>query len=121
MLSGADLAVDEGEFACIVGPSGCGKTTLLRILNGLIQADEGEVRLDGRPVTKPPKAMAMVFQQCGLFPWKTARQNVAFPPEIAGLPPAEIEARVQEHLDLVGLKGHEGAYPSQLSAGMPNA
>jgi NitT/TauT family transport system ATP-binding protein len=60
----------------------------------------------------------MVFQQFGLFPWKTARQNVAFPLEIAGLPPTEIEARVQEHLHLVGLKGHEGAYPAQLSGGM---
>jgi NitT/TauT family transport system ATP-binding protein len=118
VLNGAHLALDDGEFVCIVGPSGCGKTTLLRILNGLIQADEGEVRLDGRPVTEPPAAMAMVFQQFGLFPWKTARQNVAFPLEIAGLPAAEIEQRVQEHLALVGLTGHESAYPSQLSGGM---
>ena len=117
ILQDVNLFLQAGEFVCVVGPSGCGKTTLLRTLNGLIAPDAGTVYLDGTPVSEPPAAMAMVFQQFGLFPWKTARQNVAFPLEIAGLPRAEVDARVRDYLNLVGLAGHESVYPT-ISGGM---
>ncbi len=73
--------VDAHEFVCVVGPSGCGKTTLLKCMCGLLPVSSGEIVLDGRPVTSPPREMALVFQEYGrsLFPWMTVRQNVAFP------------------------------------------
>ena len=88
VLHDVSLDIHEREFVCLLGPSGCGKTTLLRILDGLILADEGTIELDGAVITGPPKQAAMVFQQFGLFPWKTVTQNVAFPMVIARVPQA---------------------------------
>src|SRR2546430_8492 len=66
-----DLEIGEREIVALVGPSGCGKTTLPRCVDGLLPVDEGEIRVDGERVTEPIAGMAMVFQQFGLFPWKT--------------------------------------------------
>lgn len=118
VLDRVSFEVPAGEFLCIVGPSGCGKTTLLRILDGLVPHDSGEVLLDGRPVDGPPPTMAMVFQQFGLFPWKTVYENVAFPLVLQGLPRHVIDERVRSAIELVGLKGSERVYPAQLSGGM---
>ncbi len=117
-LSGVDFSVGTGEFVCIVGPSGCGKTTLFRLIAGLEASTEGEVRLDGERVTGPGTDRGMVFQEYGLFPWRTVRENVAFGLEEQGVEGVERERRVAEMIDLVGLSGFADAYPKELSGGM---
>ena len=115
-----DLTLDlyENEIACIVGPSGCGKTTLLRCIDGLVEPSAGQIRIDAVPVTKPPRGVAVVFQQFGLFPWKTVYENVAYGLRLAGTSKDEIRESVPRHIELVGLAGFENAYPYQLSGGM---
>ncbi|MEP6813182.1 MAG: ABC transporter ATP-binding protein [Actinomycetota bacterium] len=112
------LAIGERECVAIVGPSGCGKTTLLRCIDGLVQPTEGEVRIGGMRVRKPPTGVAVVFQQFGLFPWKTVYSNVAYGMQLAGAPKREIAEKVPHFIELVGLNGFEKAYPYQLSGGM---
>ncbi len=118
VLHDINLEIYQHEFLCLLGPSGCGKTTLLRILDGLIQPDEGTVSLDGEVIQGPPRQAAMVFQQFGLFPWKTVSQNVAFPMVLARVPQASIAEKVRWAVELVGLKGFEDAFPDNLSGGM---
>ncbi len=113
-----NLAVGQREIVAIVGPSGCGKTTLLRCIDGLIPLSEGEILIDGQPVTGPPPKIAVVFQHFGLFPWKTVRANVAYGLSLAGASRAELAERVPHFINLVGLAGFEDAYPYQLSGGM---
>jgi len=112
------LEVHEDEFLCVLGPSGCGKTTFLRIIDGLIPPDGGEVRIDGECVTGPRPDVAMVFQHFGLFPWKRLDQNVAYGLKLRGIPQREIEDRVCRYIKLVGLEGFERKFPYQLSGGM---
>jgi len=118
VLHNVSLEIHQHEFLCLLGPSGCGKTTLLRILDGLIRPDEGSVRLDDEVITGPPRQAAVVFQQFGLFPWKTVSQNVAFPLVLANVPKTQIAEKVQWAVELVGLKGFETAFPDNLSGGM---
>ncbi len=118
VLNGLDLTVEENEALCILGPSGCGKTTLLRAMDGLIPLDSGRILIDGRPVQRPRRNIAMVFQHFGLFPWKIVTQNVAYGLELTGLSPAECRARAQRYIQMVGLTGFEQSYPYQLSGGM---
>jgi NitT/TauT family transport system ATP-binding protein len=113
-----NLSVGQREIVALVGPSGCGKTTFLRCVDGLIPISEGEILVDGKPVTGPPPKVAMVFQHFGLFPWKTVRANVAYGLSLAGASKAEIGERVPHFINLVGLSGFEEAYPYQLSGGM---
>ena len=113
-----DLEVGDRQIVSIVGASGCGKTTLLRCIDGLIPADEGEIWVNGERVTEPVAGMAMVFQHFGLFPWKTVFANVAYGLKMAGASRAEIAERVPHFIALVGLKGFEHAYPYQISGGM---
>jgi NitT/TauT family transport system ATP-binding protein len=117
VFAGLDFAVGEREIVAIVGPSGCGKTTLLRCLDGLVPY-EGEVLVNGAPMTEPRDGVAMVFQHFGLFPWKTVAENVAYGLRMAGLARDEIARRVPGFIALVGLSGFEGAYPYQMSGGM---
>jgi len=117
-LNGVSLEVFRREFVAILGPSGCGKSTLLYVLGGFLQADDGRVLVDNRPISGPGPDRGIVFQHFALFPWKTVRQNVLYGLERAGLPRAERERRAQAHIDLVGLGGFEHSYPSQLSGGM---
>jgi ABC-type nitrate/sulfonate/bicarbonate transport system ATPase subunit len=112
------IDVGDREIVAIVGPSGCGKTTLLRCIDGLIAADEGEVRVDGERIVEPIAGMAMVFQHFGLFPWKTVYDNVAYGLRMAGVSRAEIARRVPQFIAMVGLSGFEAAYPYQMSGGM---
>jgi NitT/TauT family transport system ATP-binding protein len=115
-----DLSLDVGEleFLAVIGPSGCGKSTFLRILDGLIPADAGSIRLNGHEVTGTGQGRGMVFQSFDLFPWRTALQNVEFGLEIQKLPKAERRRLSRHYLELVGLTGFEQAYPYQLSGGM---
>jgi len=113
-----DLEVGRRECVSIVGPSGCGKTTLLRNIDGLLQPAEGVVRINGAPVTSPPKGVAVVFQMFGLFPWKTVYENVAYGLRMAGASKEQIREKVPYYIELVGLNGFDKAYPYQLSGGM---
>ena len=116
VLSDISLNVRKGEFICIVGPSGCGKSTLLRAIAGLDPEHDGTVEVAGKQVTAPAKSRGMVYQEPRLFPWLTIEKNVAF--ALNGKDAGEKRGKVQELLNLVGLKGFEKSYPSQLSGGM---
>jgi len=118
VLSGLSLSVGGTEIVSIVGPSGCGKTTLLRCVGGLNQLNAGEIRLEGQRVEKPSSSVSMVFQHFGLFPWRNLWNNIAYGLKLKHTPKDEIERRVAEAIELVGLKGFENAYPHQLSGGM---
>lgn len=117
-LDRVDLAVPDGEVACVLGPSGCGKTTLLKIVAGLLPCTAGEVLIDGRPVTGPGLDRAMVFQQHALLPWADVVRNVAFGLELRGVPRENRERVARELVRLVGLAGFERYLPRQLSGGM---
>ncbi len=125
-IGGADLvAVDRvsfemrpGEFLSIIGPSGCGKTTLFNIIGGLVGGYEGRVAVHGEPISGSHRSIGMVFQEESTFPWRTARQNVEFPLEIAGVARRTRAERADRLLRLVGLEGFETRYPAELSGGM---
>ncbi|MBI2756067.1 MAG: ABC transporter ATP-binding protein [Chloroflexi bacterium] len=112
------LSVDEGEFVSILGPSGCGKSTFIKIVDGLISATAGELRLDGKKITGPGRDRSMVFQDSSLFPWFTVIRNVAYGLECQGLSGKEAAKQSQPFIDLVGLTGFEHHYPYELSGGM---
>jgi NitT/TauT family transport system ATP-binding protein len=120
MVALADVSFDvrEGELVSLLGASGCGKTTLLRIVAGLVAADEGVVTVRGAPVEAPRKDLCMVFQNFGLLPWRSVLANVEFPLELDGMPRAEREAVARRSIDLVGLRGFERHFPHELSGGM---
>src|SRR5215217_5818338 len=88
-MAGVSLTIASGEFIAVVGASGCGKSTLLRILAGFEGATEGVVEVGGAPVTGPGPDRGVVFQDYGLFPWLTVRENVAYGPARKRLPQAE--------------------------------
>jgi NitT/TauT family transport system ATP-binding protein len=113
-----DLTVADKEFVAIVGPSGCGKTTCLRMVAGFENPTDGEVRIDGRKVTRPGPDRAVVFQQFALFPWKTVFDNVVLGLRNKGISREERGKRVADALKLMGLEGYEAAFPHQLSGGM---
>lgn len=117
-LRDINMTVRKGEFVSIVGASGSGKSTLLRIIDGLLPASSGVVRVSGSAVTKPGADRAMVFQQDALLPWKTVIENVAYGLTIGGTPRRDAHATAQRFIDLAGLKGFEHHYPHQLSGGM---
>jgi NitT/TauT family transport system ATP-binding protein len=105
------FSVDRGEFVTVVGPSGCGKSTLLRIASGLTRHSDGTCEVDRGH-------LGYVFQDATLLPWRTVRRNVELNAELQGMPKEERRRRAAEAIALVGLDGHEGKYPKQLSGGM---
>jgi NitT/TauT family transport system ATP-binding protein len=117
-LDGIDLAVPEGQFACILGPSGCGKSTLLFIMAGLEKATSGAVTIDGRAVTDPGRDRGMLFQQFALFPWRTARKNIEFGLELQKLDKATRWEKTKHWLAIMNLQDFADMYPHQLSGGM---
>jgi spermidine/putrescine transport system ATP-binding protein len=119
-LRGCSLEVAAGEFVSLLGPSGCGKTTLLRLVAGFLDPDEGEVEVQGRPMTGLPpnrRPVNTVFQSYALFPHKNVFHNVAFPLEIAKVDKQERRERVRELLGLVRLVDFESRAVSELSGG----
>ena len=116
VLDDINLSVSAGEFVCILGPSGCGKSTLLNIAGGFVKQNEGQVTIDGEPVTEPDPRRIFVFQERGVFPWLTVEQNIAF--GLFRLGDREKQERVAHYVGMVGLRGFEKAYPRELSGGM---
>ncbi|MEB8326840.1 ABC transporter ATP-binding protein [Dietzia kunjamensis] len=117
-LSGLDLHIEAGQFVSIVGASGCGKSTLLRLLAGFETATDGVIELGGVPVRGPGPDRGVVFQDYGLFPWRTSLENVAYGPRRNGLSRKEARAVAGDALALVGLETAAGRFPGQLSGGM---
>lgn len=109
-LKNINFRIGAGEFVSVVGPSGCGKTTLLKIIAGLIKADNGEISYQ----TSSPK-ISLVFQDSTLFPWLTVRENINLPLKIKR---ESNEDRVNEMLELVDLSEYQNHYPKELSGGM---
>lgn len=119
-LNHVDFVVPSGSLTALLGPSGSGKSTLLRIIAGLDQPDTGTVMIDGRDVTRLPpqrRGIGFVFQHYAAFKHLNVRDNVAFGLKIRKRPKAEITAKVDKLLELVGLGGFQNRYPSQLSGG----
>ncbi|WP_332713897.1 ABC transporter ATP-binding protein [Pelagibacterium mangrovi] len=116
-VDGVSLGVEEHKFVAVIGPSGCGKTTLLRLANGLIEPDAGEVTIEDR-APMPGPDMGFVFQGFRLIPWASVQANVEFALESLPLSKAERAERARTYLDLVGLSRSAKSYPSQLSGGM---
>lgn len=117
-LSEINLQIPQGSFISLLGPSGCGKSTLLNMIAGFVQATSGAIAVDNRPITAPGADRGMVFQEYGLFPWRTAEDNVAFGPMIQRKSRAEQRKIAKRYLALVGLSEHATKFPSELSGGM---
>jgi NitT/TauT family transport system ATP-binding protein len=117
-LQNIDLEIEQGEFVCIVGPSGCGKSTLLHLLAGLDRPTTGEITVDGKPVQGPGTDRILLFQELGLFPWLTVRQNVEFGLKMARVSRNERRDRARTFLRMVHLSHFEDHYIHQLSGGM---
>jgi NitT/TauT family transport system ATP-binding protein len=115
-LHDINLEIREGEFVCLIGPSGCGKTTLLRILAGLEKQSSGEFYI--RPGNKGKPLQSMIFQEKGIIPWMTVKENVAFGLNMRHAPKSEVEARTTYYLEKVGLLDYKDLYPSEISGGM---
>ncbi|NYE61838.1 NitT/TauT family transport system ATP-binding protein [Duganella sp. 1224] len=118
VLEGVDFTLREGEIVALLGQSGSGKSTMLRIMAGLIQADEGQVLYRGMPLYGTARGIRMVFQSFALFPWLTVQKNVELGLEAQGMAPDERARRAEKVIDLIGLSGFEGALPRELSGGM---
>lgn len=119
-LKDVSFSVESGEFVSVIGASGCGKSTLLSILGGINTPTEGSVYIDGEPITGTGANRGMVFQHYSLFPWMTARKNVAFGVKQVkkDLPKAQRLQIADEFLDQVGLGEWKNKYPAFLSGGM---
>jgi NitT/TauT family transport system ATP-binding protein len=117
-LDDIDLKVAEGEFVSIVGPSGCGKSTLLKVVAGLTDASQGEVRLRGNVVRGPQRDIGYVFQRAALLEWRTVRKNILLQAEMRGMPRQAAQRRCDYLIEMTGLSGFENALPFELSGGM---
>jgi NitT/TauT family transport system ATP-binding protein len=117
-LSDISLDIRPREFLSLLGPSGCGKSTLLYLVGGFLPIEGGRILVEGKPVAAPGPDRGIVFQHFALFPWKTVRANILYGLERQGLPRPEREKRAQAFIDMVGLRGFEDSFPSQLSGGM---
>jgi ABC-type sugar transport system ATPase subunit len=119
-LHALDLEVDDGEFVSVLGPSGSGKSTLLKLIAGIEEASGGHVYFDGRDVTQTPperRDIAMVFQSYALYPTMSVFDNIAFPLRVRKLPKADVQKRVEEIAELLGIEGLLRRRPRELSGG----
>lgn len=115
VLQHISLSLDEGQHLTVVGPSGCGKSSLLRLMAGLEAPTEGQIRFDGQKMIGPRPDLAIVFQDYGLFPWKTVEENILLPGQIHHHPLDEGQLdKLLESLDLTVVRKH---YPGELSGG----
>lgn len=119
-LKGISLNIPDKDFFFILGPSGCGKTTMLRVIAGLYEPDEGEVYFEDKLMNKVPpykRNIGMVFQNYALWPHMTVYDNIAYGLKARDVPKKEIDKKVKWALKLVRLEGMEKKYPNQLSGG----
>src|SRR4051812_19360444 len=123
-VDGIDLAVEPGEFICLLGPSGCGKTTTLRMIAGFLEPDEGEIRVNGRRVSAPGNVvpperrnMGMIFQSYAVWPHMTVRDNVAYGLKMKKVGSAQAREQADAMLKATKLFELADRYPSELSRG----
>ena len=117
-LKNINLTLGTNRVTAFIGPSGCGKSTLLRIMGGFESVSTGVARMYHTPISEPGPDRGMVFQDYGLFPWLTVRQNIAFGPKQRGLPEAKLREIADHYLNMVGLSKFADHFPHQLSGGM---
>ncbi len=117
VLKEISFTIDPGDFVIILGESGCGKTTLLNLLAGLDHADQGEILQDGSPLTGIHPSRSMLFQQPALLPWLSVRENVAYGCRLRQ-DLDQLEYRVNQFIEIMGLTAFAHARPAQLSLGM---
>ncbi|MBM4305879.1 MAG: ABC transporter ATP-binding protein [Deltaproteobacteria bacterium] len=117
-LKEINFEIREGEILCLLGPSGCGKTTILNIVAGFQKPSRGEVLVNGRRVDKPGPDRGVIFQEHGLFPWRTVLQNIIFGPQMSGRQLQESLTLAEQYINLIGLSGFRDHYPHELSGGM---
>ncbi|HKU97734.1 MAG TPA: ABC transporter ATP-binding protein [Vineibacter sp.] len=117
-VESVSFQIGRGEFTSIVGPSGCGKTTLLKMIGGLLPVSGGAITYHGIPSGQKRPELGMVFQDAVLLPWRTVLQNVMLPIEVARGDLAAGQKQARALIDLVGLRGFEDKYPTELSGGM---
>jgi len=112
--------IGDGEFVSIIGPSGCGKTTTMNLVAGFVKPTKGSVLLDDAPVTGPGPDRGVIFQDYGVFPWLTVRQNIAFGLNLraSSVPREERKAICDRYIHLMGLSDFADAWPKTLSGGM---
>jgi len=113
-----DLTVHRGEFVTVVGPTGCGKSTTLALVSGLHAATDGDVVVNGSPVTGIPDGLGYMFQQDAVLPWRTVLDNIAAGPRYRGVAKNEARDHARDWVEKVGLGGFEDYHPHQLSGGM---
>ena len=120
VIRDVSMDIEKGAFVTFLGPSGCGKTTLLRMIAGFYEPDEGEILLNGKRIDKIPpyeRNTAMVFQEYALFPHMSVFENVAYGLDVRGERKEEIKRKVSLALEIMQLTGMEGRYPNQMSGG----
>ncbi|MFV0353403.1 MAG: ABC transporter ATP-binding protein [Oscillospiraceae bacterium] len=115
VLDDMTFNIHENEFVCVVGPTGCGKTTFLNCLTRIYQPTEGDLYIDGTPADPKKHNISFVFQEPSALPWLTVEDNIAYGLKIKKLPKDEIEKRVNQILDLLGLQKFRKSYPGELS------
>jgi NitT/TauT family transport system ATP-binding protein len=120
VLDDVSYGIRDGEFVSIIGPSGCGKTTMMNMVAGFLAPTQGVVKLDGVPIAGPGPDRGVIFQEYGVFPWLTVRDNIAFGLNLRAsrVPEGEREAIVQRYMKLMGLADFADAWPKTLSGGM---
>jgi NitT/TauT family transport system ATP-binding protein len=117
-LQDINLSIPNGQFVCLLGPSGCGKSTLLNAIAGFSLPSTGSISVNDHTVTGPGPDRGMVFQEYALFPWMTVEKNIAFGLEIKGMGASDINQRVDELLNKLGLYDFRQRFPKDLSGGM---
>jgi len=110
--------IKRGNFVSFVGQSGCGKTTLLKIISGLIDKDQGEILVNDKKIFRASKDIGMIFQDFSLFPWLNVRENIAFGLRLKNISQEKINKIVNHYLEITGLKDFADAFPNSLSGGM---
>lgn len=118
VLDDINFDIKEGEFVSLLGPSGCGKSTILKLIAGLEKTTSGEVLVNGKKVNKPGTDRIVVFQEGGLFPWMTVKENVSYGLNLKKMSKTEIEEKTMDGLRMVHLINFADAYPHELSGGM---